>query len=109
MTTIKEIWSMAGQNYIAWLNGTSVARGTEQEVRDTGDYKKGFADGKASGKQTDWRGASVAEGMKLARGIFALRGNHSEIHLSEAELATQLALAFEHGVRAAARRAKGDL
>lgn len=86
-----------------------VAPARDWEVRDTGDYKKGFADGKASGKQTDWRGASVAEGMKLARGIFALRGNHSEIHLSEQELATQLALAFEHGVRAAARAAKGNL
>lgn len=44
--------------------------------------------------------ASLQEGIKLARGIFALRGNHSEIHLSEVELAAQLALAYRHGVQA---------
>lgn len=44
---------------------------------------------------------SVAEGIKLARGIFALRGNHAEIHLSETQLAANLALAFRHGVQAA--------
>ena len=44
---------------------------------------------------------AVAEGIKLARGIFALRGDHFEIHLKESELAAQLALAFKHGVRAA--------
>ena len=46
---------------------------------------------------------AVAEGIKLARGIFALRGNHFEIHLKESELAAHLALAFKHGVRAAIR------
>lgn len=39
----------------------------------------------------------IDAGMKMARQIFAKRGNHSEIHLSEAELATLLALAFKMG------------
>lgn len=47
--------------------------------------------------------AVVAEGTKLARGMFALRGNHHEMRLSEEELAAHLTLAFEHGIRAAAR------
>jgi hypothetical protein len=54
------------------------------------------------------RDASVAEGIKLARGIFVLRGNNSEIHLSEKELATNLALAFEHGAKAVALRTLKD-
>lgn len=47
---------------------------------------------------------SVKEGVKLARGIFALRGNHTEAHLTETELAAALTLAFQHGVRAAIQR-----
>ena len=41
------------------------------------------------------RQASVAVGTTLARQLFERRGNHSETHLSEAELAALLALAVE--------------
>ncbi len=52
-------------------------------------------------KLAGWHDIAVKDGIKLARGIFALRGSHSEIHLKEDELASALALAFEHGIRAA--------
>lgn len=39
----------------------------------------------------------VRVGQKLARGIFNLRGNHSEAHLSELELAAMIALGVESG------------
>lgn len=55
-------------------------------------------------RATQMRDMAVVAGKKLARGIFVLRGNHSEIHLSEDELATSLALAFEHGAKAVALR-----
>jgi hypothetical protein len=44
--------------------------------------------------------AAAADGIKLARGIFAMRGSNSEIHVSEEQLANMLTLAFQHGVRA---------
>lgn len=46
---------------------------------------------------------SVNFGMKLAREVFSKRGNHSEAHLPEAELAALLALAFEAGRKAGSR------
>ena len=39
----------------------------------------------------------VAIGMRIARQLFAKRGNHSEVHLPEAELAALLAFAAERG------------
>lgn len=39
----------------------------------------------------------IAIGTELARQIFAKRGNHSEAHLTEMELAAMLALAAERG------------
>lgn len=39
----------------------------------------------------------VLIGKKLARHVFSKRGNHSEIHLSEVELAAMLAVAAEVG------------
>lgn len=44
-------------------------------------------------------------GMQLARSFFATRGNHSEAHLSEAELAALLAIAAERGALATLREA----
>lgn len=35
--------------------------------------------------------------MQLARRLFEKRGNHSEVHLSEVELAALLAIAFQRG------------
>jgi len=36
-------------------------------------------------------------GRRLARRFFAMRGNHSEVHLSEAQLAALLTFAAELG------------
>ncbi len=41
--------------------------------------------------------ADVACGMRIARSVFEKRGNHSEAHLSEGELAALLAIAFRIG------------
>jgi hypothetical protein len=41
--------------------------------------------------------AAVQIGLKLARRIFASRGNHSEVHLREMHLAAMLAVAAEQG------------
>jgi len=41
--------------------------------------------------------AAIRAGQMIARKVFAKRGNHSEAHISEAELAALLALAFELG------------
>jgi hypothetical protein len=38
---------------------------------------------------------AITIGRYLARELFAARGNHSEVHLSEAELVALLALAVE--------------
>lgn len=50
---------------------------------------------------------AVAEGRRLARQFFAKRGNNSEVHLSELELAALLALAFERGELKNERRTLG--
>lgn len=42
-------------------------------------------------------------GIEMARAMFAKRGNNSEMHLSENELAAALALAFETGQKASSR------
>lgn len=39
---------------------------------------------------------SPAIGTRIARAIFERRGNHSEVHLSEAELAAFLTFAIDH-------------
>jgi hypothetical protein len=41
--------------------------------------------------------AAAAIGMKIARKFFAKRGNHSEVHLSELELASLLTVAADVG------------
>lgn len=41
--------------------------------------------------------AAAAAGIRLARKIFAERGNHTEAHIRERELAVMLAAAFELG------------
>ena len=41
---------------------------------------------------------AVDIGKVLARRLFHKRGNHSEVHLTEAELAAMLALAAEQGL-----------
>lgn len=46
------------------------------------------------------KAVSVAEGKRIARGVFSLRGNHFEAHMQEEELASLLSLAVEHGVKA---------
>lgn len=43
------------------------------------------------------RELAIREGVKIARYVFAKRGNHTEAHISEAELAALLAVAFERG------------
>lgn len=40
---------------------------------------------------------SAAAGLRLARRIFEKRGNHSEAHITEEELAVMLAAAYEIG------------
>lgn len=40
---------------------------------------------------------AISFGMAVARKVFAKRGNHSEAHLSEGELAALLAHAFSKG------------
>jgi hypothetical protein len=40
---------------------------------------------------------AVSEGQRMARRFFSKRGDHSEVHLREAELAALLALSFEQG------------
>jgi len=47
--------------------------------------------------------AHIAFGTELARCVFAKRGNHSEAHLSEVELAALLVLAFEEGQKRGSR------
>lgn len=42
--------------------------------------------------------ASVKAGQVLAQRVFAKRGNHSEAHLSQLELAALLAFAYEKGM-----------
>lgn len=44
---------------------------------------------------------AVEAGMRLARRFFQKRGNHSEAHLSEKELAGLMALAFNMGAETA--------
>lgn len=44
---------------------------------------------------------AVDVGRKIARKVFERRGNHSEAHLSELELATICAFAAEQGMAAA--------
>jgi threonine/homoserine efflux transporter RhtA len=39
---------------------------------------------------------SIAVGQALARSVFKQRGNHSEVHLSELELAALLAIACDY-------------
>lgn len=48
------------------------------------------------------RDRSVAAGSALARQVFQVRGNNSEVHLSEAELAALIALGIERHAEAAA-------
>ena len=43
----------------------------------------------------------VDAGMAMARKIFEKRGNHTEVHLNEGELAGFLAIAISNGVAAA--------
>jgi hypothetical protein len=43
------------------------------------------------------RERAIEEGYRIARKMFAKRGGHSEIHLSEFELGAMLAIAFELG------------
>jgi hypothetical protein len=43
---------------------------------------------------------AVSRGMILARHVFDKKGNNSEIHMNEAELAALLAIAFEIGFEA---------
>lgn len=40
---------------------------------------------------------AMEEGLRLARRFFASRGNKTEAHLSEAELAALMALAYHRG------------
>lgn len=49
--------------------------------------------------------AAIDAGKALARGIFAKRGNHSEAHISESELATYIAAGYVAGERALVRKA----
>jgi hypothetical protein len=44
---------------------------------------------------------AVQHGMRFARYVFEKRGNNSEVHISEAELAAIMAVSFERGARAA--------
>ncbi len=46
---------------------------------------------------------AVAEGRRMARRVFEKRGNHTEAHIREDELAALLAIAFERGELKAAR------
>lgn len=46
---------------------------------------------------------ALQRGAEMARRVFEKRGNHSEAHMREAELAALLALAFELGVDWACR------
>jgi hypothetical protein len=48
--------------------------------------------------QTDTSDTAVTIGMRLGRRLFQTRGNHSEVHLSEMELAALLALAAQAGI-----------
>ena len=43
------------------------------------------------------RDRASVEGFRIARKVFAKRGNHTEAHLSEGELAAMLVVAFELG------------
>jgi len=43
--------------------------------------------------------AGIDAGITIARAAFNKRGNHSEIHISEAMLAAMLAVAFGQGVQ----------
>lgn len=43
-------------------------------------------------------------GILFARKVFAKRGNHSEVHLSEAELAALIAVAAEHIAQAVIKK-----
>lgn len=43
----------------------------------------------------------------MARQLFKRRGNHSEVHLSEAEVTALLALAIERGAKHAAMTSNG--
>lgn len=45
------------------------------------------------------REIALSVGMRLARKVFEKRGNHSETHLKEAELAALLTLAAEEGAK----------
>lgn len=46
---------------------------------------------------TSWRDRAVEFGMKFARHVFQRRGNNSEAHVTEAELAAMMAESFERG------------
>jgi len=48
----------------------------------------------------NFKAVAENEGKRIARGVFALRGNNTEAHISEVELAGLLGLAVEHGIKA---------
>lgn len=53
------------------------------------------------------RERALAAGTAIAKRMFAKRGNHTEIHLRQAELAAALTVAFEHGFLTAASETGG--
>lgn len=58
---------------------------------------RAYITGSPFDKQGFIRKDAAATGLRLARKIFAERGNHTEAHIREEELAVMLAAAFELG------------
>lgn len=54
-------------------------------------------------KTEQLRETALAEGRRLARKMFAKRGNNSEVHLDEVTLACALTVAFELGYELASK------
>ena len=54
----------------------------------------------AASSGSSLRATAIAAGRKIARRVFARRGNRTEAHISEAELAALCALAYQLGLKA---------
>ncbi|WP_437310045.1 hypothetical protein [Sorangium sp. So ce388] len=62
----------------------------------------------SSGELARMRELAISEGQRLARRMFAKRGNRAEMHLDEATLAAMLAVAFERGYETRDEQSKED-
>ena len=55
---------------------------------------------------TKWRDQAVRHGLKFARFVFDKRGNNTEAHVTESELAAMMSVSFEAGAQADEKRAR---